>query len=110
MSKDDLEKRMETFNEKLAMEQKKLAFDILEKEARKLSNSVLRMLYCFLAIPIITLFLHLYSVEKPKETLCKIHYLMVSVILGFCIASLIYQINSERKRLCSLDDLKKMII
>lgn len=110
MSKDDLEKRMETFNEKLAMERKKLAFDILEKEARKLSNSAVRMLYCFLAIAIITLFLHLGSEFYKEFPLASLHHIMVSVTLGSYITSLMCEINSERKRFCSLDILKKRII
>lgn len=116
MSKDDLEKRVEILNEKLAKEKlildsairrKKLTLDILEKEARKLSNSVIRMNYFFLALTIITLFLHLGSVfykEFPFVYLCRI---MVSGALGSYISMLMCEIRSERKRFCLLDESKK---
>lgn len=114
MSKDDLEKRVEILNEKLVMNccQKKTTrrADTLEKKARKLSNFVVRMHYCTLAIIIITLFLHLSSVfykDFPLETLYNV---MVSATLGSYIVKLMLDIRFERKRFCSLDDLKKMII
>lgn len=114
MSKDDLEKRVEIFNEKLVMDRfqkkRKEELDTLEKKARKLSNSLIRMYYFILALVIITLFLHLGSVfykDFPLETL---HNSMVSAALASYISMLMCEIRAERKRFCSLDDLKKMII
>jgi hypothetical protein len=64
-----------------------------------------------MAITITTLFLHLaneFYKEFPLAFLLRIlSNIMVSGTLGFCMAKLMFDIRSERKRFCSLDDLKK---
>jgi len=119
MSKDDLEKRVEILNEKLAKEKlildgairrKKLTLDILEEEAKKLSNSVVRMYYCLLALAIVALFLHLGCELYKNFLLASLSNIMVSATLGSYIVKLMFDICSERKRFCSFDDLKKLII
>jgi len=112
MSKDDLKtggmlKSKEILILDSTIRRKKLKLDTLEKEARKVVNSVIRMHYCLMAITITTLFLHVGSVfykDFPFVHLCCI---MVSGILGFYLAMLIWDIHSARKRFSLLDESKK---
>jgi len=101
MDTDDLEKRMKETLETL---------EILEENEKKLTKSLIRMYYCFLAITIITLFLHLGSEFYKEFPFDYLYRIMVSATLGSYTARLIFDIRSERKRFCSLDILKKMII
>lgn len=115
MSKDDLKtggmlKSKEIFILDSTIRRKKLELDTLEKKARKLSNSVIRMNYFFLALTIITLFLHVGSVFYTGFPLEALRNVMVSATLSSYISMLVCEIRSERKRFCLLDDLKKMII
>lgn len=112
MSKDDLKtggmlKSKEILILDSAIRRKKLELDALEKEVGKLSNSVVRTLYCLQALVIITLFLHLGSVFYTGFPLEALHYVMVSATLGSYMTKLMFDIRSERKRFCLLDESKK---